>query len=183
MAVYDPAGRIVRFNRACETISGYDSTQLVGRYVWEKLIPGDDVPEAMREFESIRAGGFPTTYENHWMARDGSLRRISWSATALLDAQSQVTFIISTGIDVTEQRAAEETLVESEARYRQLVEGSLGMVCTHDLNGILLSVNQQGAKEIGRPPRSGGRTLAERVHAGRQSASLAAVSAGDRRDR
>jgi PAS domain S-box-containing protein len=150
VAVYDTAGRIVRFNRACETISGYDSTQLVGRYIWEKLIPKDDVPEAMREFESIRAGRFPTTYENFWLTRDGSLRRIAWSATALLDAQKQVTFIIATGIDVTEQRAAENTLVASEARYRQLVEGSLGIVCTHDLNGILLSVNGQGAKEIGR---------------------------------
>jgi PAS domain S-box-containing protein len=150
VAVYDTAGRIVRFNRACETISGYDSTQLVGRYIWEKLIPKDDVAEAMREFESIRAGGFPTTYENFWLTRDGSLRRIAWSATALLDAQKQVTFIIATGIDVTEQRASENTLVASEARYREFVEGSLGMVCTHDLNGIVLSVNQQGAKEIGR---------------------------------
>jgi PAS domain S-box-containing protein len=150
VAVFDTAGRIVRFNRACETISGYNSAELVGRYVWERLIPKDDVAEAMREFESIRAGAFPATFENYWMTRSGGLRRIAWSATALLDGQEQVAFVIATGIDVTVQRAAEETLKESEARYRQLVEGSLGMVCTHDKSGVLLSINRHGASAIGR---------------------------------
>ena len=150
VAVFDTAGRIVRFNRACETISGYKSSELLGRYVWEQLIPSEDVPEAMREFEGIRTGGYPVTFENIWLTRTGSSRRISWSATALLDAQNQVAFIIATGIDVTVQRDAEATLRESEARYRELIEGSLGMVCTHDANGVLLSVNRHGAEAIGR---------------------------------
>ena len=150
VAVFDTAGRIVRFNRACETISEFDSEELVGRYVWERLIPRDDVAEAMREFESIRSGAFPATFENFWLTKSGGMRRIAWSATALLDQQQQVAFIIATGIDVTVQRAAEETLRESEARYRQLVEGSLGMVCTHDANGLLVSINRHGAAAIGR---------------------------------
>ena len=150
VAVFDTAGRIVRFNRACETASGYDFPTLVGRYLWDKLIPEADVPAAVESFERIRADGFPAAFENQWLHRDGSLRRIAWSASALFDDQGQTNFIIATGIDVTVQRAAEETLRESEARYRQLVEGSLGMVFTHDLAGVLLSVNTHGARSIGR---------------------------------
>ena len=150
VVVFDTAGRIVRFNRACEIASGYDFNILVGRYVWDRLIPEEDVPEAIETFEKLRSGGFPAAFENRWSNRDGSLRRIAWSATALVDQQGQVGFIIATGIDVTVQRAAESTLRESEARYRQLVEGSLGMVCTHDLQGKLLSINGHGASSIGR---------------------------------
>ena len=150
VAVFDTAGRIVRFNRACETASGYDFATLVGRYAWDKLIPRHEIPEAIETFERLRAGGFPAVFENQWQNRDGSLRRIAWSATALPDSQGQVAFIIATGIDVTTQRAAESTLRESEARYRQLVEGSLGIVCTHDLKGNLLSINAHGAETIGR---------------------------------
>src|SRR5580698_4156066 len=150
VAVFDPAGRIVRFNRACETISGYDFATLVGRYAWDKLIPRQDIPEAIETFERLRSGHFPTAFENQWLSRDGSLRRIAWSATALLDSQGQVAFIIATGIDVTTQRGAEATLRESEARYRQLIEGSLGMVCTHDLRGNLLTINTHGAETLGR---------------------------------
>ena len=149
VVVYDTAGRIVRFNRACETVSGYAFPSLVGRYAWDRLIPKTEIPTAIKDFERLSRGGFPAAFENSWLTADGYLRRIAWSATALLDPQGQVAFVISTGIDVTEQLAAESTLRESEARYRQLVEGSLGMVCTHDLQGRLLSVNLHGAKSIG----------------------------------
>jgi two-component system, OmpR family, sensor histidine kinase VicK len=150
VAVFDTAGRIVRFNRACEVASGYEFATQVGRYIWDKLIPHSEIPEAIATFERLRAGAFPAVFENQWLNRDGTLRRIAWSATALRDAQGQVGFIIATGIDVTTQRAAEATLRESEARYRQLVEGSLGIVCTHDLKGNLLSINAHGAETIGR---------------------------------
>ena len=143
VAVFDTAGRIVRFNRACEIAAGYDFTILVGRYLWDKVIPKDDVPGAIRHFEQLRSGKFPAAFENRWLNRDGSIRRISWSANALLDPHGQLAFLITTGVDVTGQREAEIT-------YRQLVEGSLGMVCTHDLNGIVLSVNTHGAENIGR---------------------------------
>ena len=150
VVVFDTAGRIVRFNRACEIISGYSSAELVGKYAWERLIPEADVAEYIDSFERIRGGDFPTTYENYWLASDSTSRRISWSATALVDSQGQVAFIIATGIDVTVQRVAETQIRESESRYRQLIEGSLGMVCTHDLEGNILSINEYGAFGIGR---------------------------------
>jgi two-component system sensor histidine kinase VicK len=150
VAVFDTAGRIVRFNRACETASGYDFPSLVGRHLWDKLIPRADIPAAMENFERLRAGGSPAVFENQWLHRDGTHRRIAWSASPLYDEIGQINFIIATGIDVTVQRGAEDTLRESEARYRQLVEGSLGMVCTHDLLGTILSVNTHGAQSIGR---------------------------------
>lgn len=150
VAVFDTAGRIVRINRACEQVSGYNSDKLVGGFLWDKLIPPADIRESISTFEKMRGGRFPTAFENHWRHRDGTLHRIAWSATALTDARGQTTFIIATGIDVTSQRQAEATLQQSEARYRQLVEGSLGMVCTHDLKGSLLSVNTHGAESLGR---------------------------------
>ena len=149
VAVFDTAGRIVRFNRACETASGYNFPTLVGRTLWDKLIPHADIPAAVQNFERLRANGSPAAFENQWLHRDGSLRRIAWSASPIFDDQGHINFIIATGIDVTVQRGAEETLRESEARYRQLVEGSLGMVCTHDLQGLLLSVNNHGAQSVG----------------------------------
>jgi two-component system sensor histidine kinase VicK len=150
VAVFDTAGRIVRFNRACEQVSGYDSASLVGHYLWEKLIPTHEINEAIEGFERMRGGRFPASYENHWQIRDGSLRRIAWTATALVDPQGEATFMIATGLDVTTQRQAESTLRESEARYRHLIDSALGMVFTHDLDGKLLSINRHTAQALGR---------------------------------
>ncbi len=41
-------------------------------------------------------------------------------------------------------------LAEEEARYRDLFEQSLGLLCTHDLEGRLLSVNPAAAQALGR---------------------------------
>ncbi|MBS1814671.1 MAG: PAS domain S-box protein [Acidobacteria bacterium] len=153
VVVMDTAGRVVRFNRACEAISGYETGAIVGRYLWETLIPVEDRAEARASFERIRNGEFPVAFENRWLAHNGDIRLIQWMATALLDTQNtksnEVAFIIATGIDVTLQREAEETLKKSEARYRQLIESSLGMVFTHTLDGKLLSLNTYGAQGLG----------------------------------
>ena len=162
VVVFDTAGRIVRFNRACEVISGFKSAELLGRYAWEHLIAEEDVADYIESFDRIRAGEFPTSYENYWVTSESARRRISWSATALVDSQGQVAFVIATGIDVTEQRVAEAGIRESEGRYRQIVEGSLGLVCTHDLSGVILSINEYGAEGVGRrADEVVGRNLAE----------------------
>jgi two-component system, OmpR family, sensor histidine kinase VicK len=150
--VFDTAGRIVRFNRACETISGYSFGDLAGRSFPEELFPPGERETAIRIFEQVRAGNATESYEINWRTRSERMRRIAWTATSLTNAQDEVSFVIMTGADVTEQRAAETALRTSEERYRQLVESSLGFICAHDLNGSLLSINSHAADTLGYKP-------------------------------
>ena len=150
--VLDTAGRIVRFNRAAEIISGFTFAELVGKPFWEKLVPKEQVNSVIRRFEAMRSGVYPQSYSHQWLTRSGERRQIDWSATGLLDSQGTVNFLIATGVDVTDRRHAEATLRESEARYRQLVESSLGVVATHDLRGKLLSINRAAARNLGYEP-------------------------------
>jgi PAS domain S-box-containing protein len=61
-----------------------------------------------------------------------------------------------------EYRRVEAELHRSEDRYRSLFENSLGLICTHDLQGVLLSVNPAAARALGYEPKGGeGRNLAE----------------------
>jgi len=57
-------------------------------------------------------------------------------------------------------RELSDALRESERRYRELVEYSLGLICTHDLSGTILSINPAAAQSLGYQPHDGiGRNL------------------------
>jgi PAS domain S-box-containing protein len=51
--------------------------------------------------------------------------------------------------DITRAKQAEAELLASERRYRELVDDSLGLICTHDLEGILTAVNPAAAASVG----------------------------------
>lgn len=51
--------------------------------------------------------------------------------------------------DVTVRRRVVASLESSERRFRKLFQYSLGLICTHDLSGTLLSVNPAAATSLG----------------------------------
>ncbi|MBD1909318.1 PAS domain S-box protein [Leptolyngbya sp. FACHB-8] len=116
--VLDRKGRILRFNRACERLTGYSFAEMQHQGLQKLLLPEEQ--DAVQEtFQTLTAGHFPNQYENYWVAKDGSRHLIAWSNSALVDDQGQVEYVIGTGVDITDQRQMEADLRLSEAQ-RQL---------------------------------------------------------------
>jgi PAS domain S-box-containing protein len=107
VVVLDREGRIVRFNRACETTTGYSFEEARGKALWDLFLVPEEIEPVRAVFEQLRAGRFPNEHENYWLTKDGSRRLIAWTNTALLDADGAVEYVVGTGIDVTERRQAE----------------------------------------------------------------------------
>jgi len=65
---------------------------------------------------------------------------------------------------LTERKAIAESFSTSEKRYRELVERSPTLICTHALDGTLLSVNAAALDSLGyRPEEMVGKNLAQLV--------------------
>lgn len=126
IVVLDRRGVIVAFNRACERATGWSASEVVGSQVWDKLLTAEEAPEVRGVFESLAAGDYPNQHENDWVARDGSLRLIAWSNTALLDEGGDVEYVVGTGIDITSHGRVERELNEAvralEARTAEMSE-------------------------------------------------------------
>ncbi|MEE9554959.1 MAG: PAS domain S-box protein [candidate division Zixibacteria bacterium] len=110
VVVLDSEGCIVQFNQACQDTTGYGFDEVRGKHIWDLFLIAEEVEPVKGVFKSLKAGNFPHTYENYWLTRDGSKRLIAWSNTALTNDEGDVEYIISSGIDITEQRKAEENL-------------------------------------------------------------------------
>ncbi|HEY6011343.1 MAG TPA: PAS domain S-box protein, partial [Nitrospirota bacterium] len=137
VVVLDREGRIVRFNRACEEVSGYTYEEVRGRHVWDFLIPPEQVAGVKNVFRNLTSGMFPNKYDNYWVAKDGQRKLIAWSNTALLGEDGSVEYVVPTGIDISERKRLEDQL-----RHSQKMEsiGTLAGGIAHDFNNILTAI-------------------------------------------
>ena len=102
--VLDSAGRIVRFNRACEEITGYTSAELAGRPIPRGLFSREDHQRVLAMLCNGADGKQHEPRELSWFSREGQERCIAWNTTNLSDGIGETSFIIMTGVDVTERR-------------------------------------------------------------------------------
>jgi PAS domain S-box-containing protein len=148
--VLDGEGRITRFNRACQEISGYSFEEIHGRIFWEFLVPPEDVSLVKTTWDKIKAGDFPNRHENTWLAKDGEQRFISWSNTALTSENGKIEYIISTGIDITERKKAEEAAARDRANLQTIFNVvNVGMLLV-DADGIVRRVNDTVSRWAGK---------------------------------
>lgn len=67
----------------------------------------------------------------------------------VLDADGEVNIVIGYGVNISEVKRIEEQMRINEKRYRDLFNYSQALICTHDQNGILLSVNPAICESLG----------------------------------
>lgn len=118
---------------------------------WETVDPEDR--EIVRSaIERGMKNGQPYEYQARLMLPDGSRRTFLTRGKAISDATGRVIKRVGVTLDVTERAEAEHALEESEERYRDLVENSHDLICTHDLEGRVLSMNELPARILGYRP-------------------------------
>lgn len=144
VVVTDNDGRIIRFNRACEVVTGRSFDEVNGRHIWD-LVPPEDHVRCQGVFDQLRAGRLVDDYESSWLSRDGSRRLISWSSTLLPGKDGVPPYIIATGIDITEKKRLEQSILEVSGREQRRIGQDLHDGLGQQLTGIafLAKVQEQ----------------------------------------
>lgn len=120
---WDPEGRIIFMNDFGQRLFGYTQDELVGRSVLELIVPdkessGRDLVAMIHDL--LRHPERYVANENENVARDGTRLWITWRNTAVLDAEGRLVEILSTGIDTSDRKRAEDALRANEERFREL---------------------------------------------------------------
>jgi PAS domain S-box-containing protein len=127
VVVVDREGRIVRFNRTCERITGYTFDEVRGQPFWDLFVMPEEVEPTRAAFARLATSPLPDEYDSRWRSRDGSCRWIRWSSTVLRGDGGALEYIVGTGIDVTGHREEEAQLQAAlrEAQQRQAENSAL----------------------------------------------------------
>lgn len=143
--VIDAGARVLFINRKGEEVLGYARQEIIGKN-WFQLVVPTRLKEKLEEAfaDLMRGDVHPWEYfENPICTRQGDERLVAWNNTVLRDRRGTITATLSSGIDITEKRKAEE-----ERQFlASIVESSDDGIIGNTLEGIIASWNP-GAERI-----------------------------------
>lgn len=140
---------IIYTNRAGRRMLGFDedtpanATTIADSHPPEsaKLILEEAFPTAIEE--GIWFG------ETIFLNRQGGEIPTSQMVIAHYDEKGEAKYISTVARDISKSKQIEKALRKSERRNRDLIDKSLGYVCLHNLEGVLLSINPAAAEALG----------------------------------
>jgi len=139
----DIEGRITLFNRRCQEVTGYSEDEVLGRRLWDFLLPERFIKPVKEVFRSIGEDQLPSRFENPLVTKDGEERYISWSNTNIKDEEGHVVEIFSVGIDITERVRAEEEIKRRNRDLAALYEIALATSATLGVDELLKLIYEQ----------------------------------------
>jgi alpha-L-fucosidase len=152
LVALDTAGRVMLINRRGEEILGGARAEILGRDWFERFVPPDQRPAVRAGFARLMAGDIPPVEhcENAVLTCTGEQRLIAWHNTVLRDADHRIIGTLSSGEDVTALRGAAAAQMESEAKYRALIEATGTGYVILDEAGRVVDANAEYVRLTGR---------------------------------
>src|ERR1041385_4235710 len=148
MWVYDlETRRFLAVNNAAIHSYGYSRAEFLSMTI-EDIRPPQEV-QVLRKYLENTNPHFNQAGEWRHQTKDGTIITVEITSNRLDFEGRRAVFVLAN--DITERKKAEKALRDSEDRYRDLVDNSHELICTHDLEGRVLSVNPWAARVLGYP--------------------------------
>lgn len=121
----DTRGNLTFINEYGENLFGYCKDELLGKNIFETIVPKTDLTGQDLEAKIKQLLEHPARYldqENENICKDGCRLQVLWKNTPLVDSSGRTIGVQCLGQDVTELRRAENVLKAKEEQFQRLVD-------------------------------------------------------------
>ena len=140
-------GYYIKVNAAWERTLGFTAEELYSKPFTHFIHP-EDVQSSADDFAEQFSGQVPPPFINRYRTKDGDYRWLEWVSAPAVAGK----FLYSAARDISDRRAAEIKLTESEMKYRSLVETIGDLIWSLDSEGVFTFVNKASEKIYGYKP-------------------------------
>jgi len=134
----------------CVAVTGYTTEEFSSDpFLWIRMVPPEDQDLVRAQASDLLAGHGPRSIEHRIMRKDGQIRWVSNSLVPSYDVEGNLLSYDGLIRDITNRKIAEETLRESEERYRHLVETMNEGLALADRDYLFTFVNEKFAEMLG----------------------------------
>lgn len=144
----DRNNRLVRVNKAFAEYMGVSKENLEGKPLCD-LFPSDIAQKCWEEDKEVITTGQPKT---DILDRHESAQGARWFSTGKVPCRDKDGNIIGTinfSVDITERKKAEESLRESEEKFRTIFGSATDVMVLLDITGRILNVNKKAIEAFG----------------------------------
>jgi diguanylate cyclase (GGDEF)-like protein/PAS domain S-box-containing protein len=138
IALTEPGGRTIRLNEAVSRIIGYSEKEMQDRLFQQLTHPADLEAVNARYGELIAGKCDSFRLEYRCLRKDGAVVWVALTAAMIKDADDKPRHILTHMQDVTDAKIAEQSLRESEERFR----------LTFDHSPVGISLTQPGGRAL-----------------------------------
>jgi len=146
--VTDKNAKIILWNNFAEKLYGYTQNEVIGKTTIELISPVELVKESHEKVEEISSG---KSLISEYLVKNksGKTFPVSLKLSPIYNKENEVIGIVGISEDISQKKEIENRLIESEEKYRLLVENSSDVVWLVDLDMNFLYLSPSTEKLFG----------------------------------
>jgi PAS domain S-box-containing protein len=145
-----PDGKVLYWNKAAEALFGYSSAEILGRTVYETIVPPERCTEERQIITDAQSAGI-ATYESFRRCKDGSLVYVDITSKAIKDEAGKLASILYSKKDVTQLKVQRDAKL-MESRFGDLLRSTPDGIVIASPTGRIVLANAQVESLFGYKP-------------------------------
>ncbi|MDD5067947.1 MAG: PAS domain-containing protein [bacterium] len=132
-------------------ILGYHPNDILGRTLFEFIVPDEESARIKNMcYKAAQCRESITNMENINLRKNGRMVYLETSIIPMLSTEGHLKGFRGMSRDISKRKQAERALLDSEMRYRALVEDMPALICRFLVDGKLTFVNDAYCEHIGK---------------------------------